>query len=42
MGYEAIYCGTSTSRSLLMRCGWQAIDATFVEGKQLTVFRSAA
>jgi GNAT superfamily N-acetyltransferase len=42
MGYETIYCGTSTSQSLLMRCGWQAIDATVVEGKQLTVFRSAA
>jgi GNAT superfamily N-acetyltransferase len=41
MGYETIYCGTSTAQSLLMRCGWQAIDSMVVEGKQLTVFRSA-
>ncbi|MCK7493268.1 MAG: GNAT family N-acetyltransferase [Comamonadaceae bacterium] len=42
MGYKAIYCGTSTAQSLLMRCGWQAIESTAVEGKQLMVFRSAA
>jgi GNAT superfamily N-acetyltransferase len=42
MGHEAIYCGTSTAQSLLLRCGWQAIDTTVAEGKPLTVFRSVA
>lgn len=42
MGYEAIYCGTSTAQRLLMRCGWQAIASTVVDGKHLVVFRSAA
>jgi len=42
MGYKAIYCGTSTARSLLLRCGWQAIESTVVEGRQLMVFRNAA
>jgi GNAT superfamily N-acetyltransferase len=42
IGYEAIYCGTSTAQSLLMRCGWHAIESTVVGGRQLVVFRSAA
>jgi GNAT superfamily N-acetyltransferase len=41
MGYESIYCGTSTAQSLLVRSGWQSVDSTWVEGKPLTIFRSA-
>jgi len=42
IGYEAIYCGTSTAQRLLMRCGWQAVESTVVEGRPLTVFRSVS
>jgi GNAT superfamily N-acetyltransferase len=39
MGYAQIYCGTSTARTLLVRCGWQAIDSTVIEGRPLEVYR---
>ena len=42
LGYERVYCGTSTSESLLVRAGWSAVGATQLEGKDLTIFASAA
>lgn len=39
LGHGAVYCGTSSARSLLLRSGWEAIDATVQEGRPLTVFR---
>jgi len=42
LGHPRIYCGTSTSQSLLVRAGWSVIEVTSLEGKPLTIFRSAA
>jgi GNAT superfamily N-acetyltransferase len=42
LGYERVYCGTSTSESLLVRAGWSAVAVTQLEGKDLTIFASAA
>jgi GNAT superfamily N-acetyltransferase len=42
LGYKYLYCGTSTAESLLTRSGWLPLDTTSLEGKPLTVFRSAA
>ena len=42
LGYEHIYCGTSTAESLLVRAGWAAVASTQLEGKALTIFRSEA
>jgi len=42
LGYKHLYCGTSSSESLLRRSGWSTIAVTSHEGKPLTVFRSAA
>ena len=42
LGYEYVYCGTSTAESLLTRTGWLPLETITLEGKPLTVFRSAA
>ncbi len=42
LGYKHVYCGTSTAESLLSRSGWLALETTSLEGKPLTIFRSAA
>ena len=42
LGYEHVYCGTSTAESLLVRAGWAAVAVTQLEGKDLTIFRSEA
>ncbi len=42
LGHKHVYCGTSTSESLLRRSGWSVVETTVLEGKALTVFRSAA
>lgn len=38
LGFERIYCGTSTSTSLLLRCGWQLHEEIIHEGERLGVF----
>ena len=40
MGYARIYCGTSTSVSLLRRAGWQHLESVIHAGKPLEVYRS--
>jgi len=42
LGYRHVYCGTSTSESLLVRAGWSVVELTQHEGKTLTIFSSAA
>lgn len=42
LGHERVYCGTSTSESLLVRAGWSVVEVTQLEGKDLTIFSSAA
>ena len=42
LGFERVYCGTSTAERLLTRAGWHTLEITFHSGKQLTIFHSAA
>ena len=42
LGFERIYCGTSTAERLLSRSGWQPLEETVHAGKPLTIFQSAA
>ena len=42
LGFARVYCGTSTSESLLTRCGWSVLEVTQHDSKALTVFRSEA
>jgi GNAT superfamily N-acetyltransferase len=42
LGLARVYCGTSTSESLLRRCGWSALVIAQHDGKALTVFCSEA
>jgi len=42
LGFACVYCGTSTSESLLVRAGWRPIEAIVHDNKPLTIFRSAA
>jgi GNAT superfamily N-acetyltransferase len=42
LGYSHVYCGTSTSESLLKRAGWSPMETIVHDGKPLTIFRSAA
>ena len=42
LGFSHVYCGTSTSASLLRRSGWSVIEVIEHEGKSLTIFRTAA
>ena len=40
MGFPFVYCGTSTSASLLRRAGWQCLETVIHAGKPLEVYRS--
>jgi GNAT superfamily N-acetyltransferase len=40
LGHPHMYCGTSTSVSLLRRCGWEVVETVLHEGEPLTIFRS--
>lgn len=42
LGFARVYCGTSTSESLLKRCRWSVLEVTQHDGKALTIFRSEA
>ena len=42
LGFDRVYCGTSTAGSLLQRCGWSSLEVIQHAGKPLTLFRSAA
>jgi GNAT superfamily N-acetyltransferase len=42
LGFEHVYCGTSTAINLLTRAGWVPIETILHECKPLTIFRSAA
>ena len=35
MGFQHIYCGTSTAKALLQRCVWQLIESIIHEGQTL-------
>lgn len=39
LGHAHVYCGTSTSASLLLRGGWEVIDVVTSPGDPLTIFR---
>lgn len=41
LGFGRIYCGTSTSESLLQRCGWQLLDRIVHEGEDLAIYSKA-
>jgi GNAT superfamily N-acetyltransferase len=41
LGFEHVYCGTSTAVTLLTRAGWLPLETASVEGRPLTVFRIA-
>lgn len=41
LGFERMYCGSSTSASLLLRCGWQLQEEILHEGERLGVFAKA-
>jgi hypothetical protein len=41
LGYRRIYCGTSTARSLLERCGWELLEEISHEGEALGVYSKA-
>jgi len=42
IGFEHIYCGTSTSVSLLAREGWEVLEVVQHAGARVTVFKSPA
>ena len=42
LGFERVFCATSTSESLLIRSGWSVVEVVQHAGKALTIFRSAA
>lgn len=42
LGFERVYCGTSTAERLLSRAGWQPVEVIEHSGKPLTIFQSAA
>jgi GNAT superfamily N-acetyltransferase len=39
LGYDAVYCGTGTSATLLARCGWEPFETTALDGQPLTIYR---
>lgn len=41
LGFDRIYCGTSSAQSLLQRCGWQLVECLMHEGRDLGVFSKA-
>lgn len=42
LGFESVYCGTSTAVDLLRRVGWQEVERVVYAGKPLVIFRSVA
>ena len=42
MGYQQVYCGTSTAMSLLQRAGWRHMEQVVHAGKPLGIFSSGA
>ena len=41
LGFQRIYCGTSTAASLLRRAHWQLIEQIVDEGKVLSIYEKA-
>ena len=41
LGFGRIYCGTSSAQSLLQRCGWQLLEQSTHDGKELGIFCKA-
>jgi hypothetical protein len=41
MGFNRIYCGTSTSENLLQRCGWQLLERLIHDGENLGIYEKA-
>jgi hypothetical protein len=41
MGFNRIYCGTSTTERLLQRCGWQLLERIVHEGEGLGIYEKA-
>lgn len=41
LGFDCIYCGTSTASSLLERCGWELIEWILHDGSRLGIYRKA-
>lgn len=41
LGFSDIYCGTSTSQSLLLRSGWRLMETILHEGESLGIFNKA-
>ncbi len=41
LGFDSIYCGTSTANLLLQHSGWRAIDAVQLLGKDVSVYAKA-
>ncbi len=39
LGYQTVYCATSTSESLLVRQGWSLMESVFHDGHSVRVFR---
>jgi GNAT superfamily N-acetyltransferase len=42
VGFQAVYCGTSTAASLLTRSGWQLLESVTHAGRPLGIYRSGA
>lgn len=42
LGYEHVYCATSTSVSLLHRAGWHVVEEIMHAGEPMVIFRSGA
>ncbi len=38
LGFDRIYCGTSTAGSLLLRCGWRLVESIEHEGEPLGIY----
>ncbi len=41
LGFSRIYCGTSTSETLLQRCGWELLERIDHEGQALGIYSKA-
>jgi GNAT superfamily N-acetyltransferase len=41
LGFDCIYCGTSTASSLLERCGWELMERIVHDGNELGIYRKA-
>lgn len=42
LGFQRVYCGTSTAQRLLARSGWTTLEVTVHAGQPLSIFQSAA